>query len=173
MQLKTIDRELDRHYDVPMVKQALFDGFEPIIDRELVLASSQEGFLKDTDHLDKTVLYRRKLDAYLRSSREAGEQVKELFQRHGILFRLYDLEIVVHSPHRIGMAWTILPKKYELIFEFSFEDQNRFDAWPFECRAIEMNEYGVERGDGRAADAKELKTAVLPDWFVEPLKQKQ
>ena len=166
----TIDNEIKRHSILQHVKNNLFDEFDDEIHEALLRKHSTKGYVEEFDQFESLPMLDAKFKGYRGKLQNSIDLVKCLFAKHNILFRLYDLDIVVHNSHRICLAWIIQNKEYaiELVFGMKVE----YTELPLLFRVVEIDEMGeVSRGDMSPQDANELtKDCSLPEWLVKILK---
>jgi hypothetical protein len=167
----TIDSEIERHFDIPHVKEGLFDEFSEEVETELIKAHSKKGFVTDIDPLEGVQLTQRKIRYYKESLHEAVKYVKQLFIKENIEFRLYDIDFVMHDVHRICFFWRIHDKDYG--FEITFEDQGMMDFIPYLVRIVEIEAGNILRGDFTPDHCRELEQMeTIPEWYLTIISQR-
>lgn len=173
MNTLTLDDELFRHAKVPHVNMKLHEEFSPLINEFLITTFCKKGYMIDIDAIESIVICEKMFKEYKTAMYDAAEKLKSLFDRNGILFRLYDLTFCVHTPHRIFCVWVI--DGDEVATELTFTDQTKDNAIPFLYRLMHLDKFGNQvQGNFNPRDVNELDdSTVLPDWFITLLKKIQ
>lgn len=129
-----------------------------------VLESKYEGkynFCKILDELI-TMHYISVLDISI-------ARIKELFSRHGVLFRLYDIHAVVHSYRGTAFIW--IDKYYnECVFSVAFNPDILEPETLFRTGLFNKENELID-GDMFFDTVQLLDNgSVLPEWFLKSLK---
>lgn len=173
MDTLSIDDELHRHLKVPHVNMKLHEEFSPIINEFLITTFSKKGYMLDIDIIESVVVCEKLFKAYSRALYDSAQVVKKIFEKFNILYRLYDLNFCIHTPHRIFCVWVLDGHEYAI--EFSFSDQTKDNPLPFLYRVMHLGRDGVPlEGTFNPAHSTELNEETeLPKWFVSALKTTQ
>ena len=166
-----IEAEYDKH--IVRLKHRVFEEFTLRTDGEIahrsksgVLPRRMENPIKRAD-----VFFGLIESQYNALLRDVVENIKELFQRHDIEFRLSDIHSCMHGYHRITMLWTA--DGHEMVFDALF-DSSQDDAFESFYRLGEINRCGTPiNGDILDEHSRQHfeDGADLPSWFVQRLQR--
>lgn len=165
-----IEAEYDHH--IVKLRNPVFEDFSNRAADD-VAARSSEGFLprKMESPIDRAeVFYELIENEYNSKLRNAIENTKSLFAKHGLLFRLYDIEECLHGFHRLTLLWSV-PSSKVYVFDFLFDSsrENPFESF---YRLTELDSAGTPiNGDVVNETIKLFEDeSPLPEWFVNGLR---
>lgn len=171
MLAKNIEAEYDRH--IVRLKARVFDEFTTHADAEIA-RSSKTGVLPRTmeNPINRAGVFFGLIESqYNTLLRDTVNNIKELFSRHDIGFRLVDIDECMHGYHRMTMMWNA--KGNELVFDAIFDSSqdNPFESF---YRLGEISRCGTAiNGDILNSDTRQLFEDAddLPAWFVNSLQR--
>lgn len=163
----TIDLEIRKH--LSKVENDLFADYT--IGANLLLAEKSNGCI--TSDIEDPIyradtFYTLVRDQYATALNSLAEDIKTLFIKSGILFRLYDIHGVYHKYHTITLTWTLDKTEYGFTC--------RFDSSPNPLKSIYRLGALASCGEFVKGDLLHgtLRTfmddRILPAWFVNPLR---
>lgn len=166
-----IDFEAVNHLE--HVKTKVYEEFAKRTDNHIAELSSKDGVLAKQyeQRMNYTTLFFKLMDEqYVGLLYDTVEQIKQLFTKHGIQFRLYDMTYVQHAYHRASLIWFVRDMEY--VFDFMF-DSDQVDPIDSFYRVVLTNGTGlVINGDSLTGTINTFDSAEpkLPDWFVTGLR---
>lgn len=158
---------------LPNVYPRVFEDFTVRTDNRIAAISSERGVL--AKEFEKKITYNTLLaqlidQQYMGLLYETVEKVKALFERHGLLFRLYDIDRVIHGFHRLSLIWNVQGK--EIVFDFLFDSSTDepFDSF---FRLVALNSSGnVTHGDTITGTVNLIdEDPDFPSWFYSAIQR--
>lgn len=166
-----IDLAVENH--LPNVYPRIFEDFTVRTNNHIASISSKNGVL--AKEYEKKIAYNSLLatlidQQYMGLLYETTEKVKAIFERHGLLFRLYDIHRVIHGYHRLSLIWFVGSK--EIVFDFLFDSSTEepFDSF---FRLVELNSSGnITNGDTITGKVNILdEDPDFPSWFYSAIRR--
>ena len=168
---RNIEAEYNRH--IFRLKNRVFEEFTFRSDAEIARQSKAGVLLRKMENpINRAdVFFGLIEDHYNSLLREAVDNIKALFERHNLSFRLIDIDECMHGYHRITMLWSV--NRYEFVLDCFFDSS---ENEPFESfyRLGQIDSCGTAiNGDILNTDTRQFleDNADFPSWFVNGLQR--
>jgi hypothetical protein len=167
----TIDTEIIKNLE--RARMQLYDDFDERTNVEIALKCNK-GFLESIyeDPFKRTdIFYSLIDDQYTTNLRENCSLILDLFRRHGIAYRLCDINNVLHGYHRMTFIWVVDRQEYGFDFIWKSDETNNYESF---YRLGLINRCGdICNGDILDAPHQTIRyfcdDADLPAWFASGL----
>lgn len=178
MQVITIDNEIPRN--VARCRVQLFEEFTNRTTNYIAEQCKQGVLAREFENpIVRAGIFFKLIDEhYTGLLRDTAEEIKKLFARHGLEFRLYDITTVIHEYHRMILIWRV--GEFDYTFDFLWDSAHynpHAEHDPFDSfyRLGLLNRCGdIVNGDilGLPERTKQyfIDDKDLPEWFVTGLK---